>query len=510
MHRCLDVAELVDLICSYSSRGSLAALARTCKTLQGSALDRLWHDQYTLRNILGCMPPGLLDSSDALQRLLRPIVAADWRRAIKYAGRVRSLFILAFDDIMLGDVLPALSLSLPGNCLFPNLRDLEWYPYEDESLYMRILLTPTIRDISFSCSASYNELSLLPALARTCTALKRLAIRMDCELDSVPKRSAMSDFLQMLRCTESLRLDIPDFAALEHIGRLSTLTDLTITSFDFEVSSAPYIPAPHFTTLQHLTFEAGDIHQTTDFLHLCSDMPLVRLEATFPACPPMRVMYKFCTALKASCSHGSLCSLELDTDGDIGVLGDADKDAYLIGNDSIQTLFCFRNLTSISIDSGVGFDFDDSILSELACAWPNAKTLLLRSGWQRRPRNTLECLCAFAQHCPDLEKLHLTLDAAQVIPAGHRRLSQRRLKHLEVPRSPISALTLDVARVISALFPGLQRLSSPFSLHVYQFDPEMDELRASSQRWKEVKAYLPVVAAIREEGRALALEELGA
>jgi hypothetical protein len=42
MHRCLDVVELVALICSeLREQNALAALARTCKKLQGPALDRL-------------------------------------------------------------------------------------------------------------------------------------------------------------------------------------------------------------------------------------------------------------------------------------------------------------------------------------------------------------------------------------------------------------------------------------------------------------------------------------
>ncbi|KAJ7440614.1 hypothetical protein FB451DRAFT_126112 [Mycena latifolia] len=110
MHRCLDVVELVELLCSElrllpRGQSALAALARTCKQLQGPALDHLWHHQYTLRHILGCMPAGLFDTYEDLgnpgikrMRLLRPIVNGDWQRPMEYAHRVGVLKLTLPND----------------------------------------------------------------------------------------------------------------------------------------------------------------------------------------------------------------------------------------------------------------------------------------------------------------------------------------------------------------------------------------------------------------------------
>ena len=41
---------------SCSRLGTVAALARTCRTFQDSALDVLWYSQYGMLNLLWCLP----------------------------------------------------------------------------------------------------------------------------------------------------------------------------------------------------------------------------------------------------------------------------------------------------------------------------------------------------------------------------------------------------------------------------------------------------------------------
>jgi hypothetical protein len=61
----LKIAELVGIIFSHLDRtphqdsGALAALARTSTGFQHTALDALWRTQYTLMNLINCMPSDL-------------------------------------------------------------------------------------------------------------------------------------------------------------------------------------------------------------------------------------------------------------------------------------------------------------------------------------------------------------------------------------------------------------------------------------------------------------------
>jgi hypothetical protein len=78
MHRCLNTLETVEMVCAelllLPAPGSLAAFARTCKAIEDPALNRLWHDQADMHNILCCMP-------DDLFRL--------WTRKAPAGGRIK-------------------------------------------------------------------------------------------------------------------------------------------------------------------------------------------------------------------------------------------------------------------------------------------------------------------------------------------------------------------------------------------------------------------------------------
>lgn len=78
MHHCLYVPELASRIaeacapyyrdvCTEATRmpelGTVYALARTCRTLQGPALDVIWYYQFGLQNLVKCMPEDLWEIS---------------------------------------------------------------------------------------------------------------------------------------------------------------------------------------------------------------------------------------------------------------------------------------------------------------------------------------------------------------------------------------------------------------------------------------------------------------
>ncbi|KAJ7495384.1 hypothetical protein FB451DRAFT_1360195 [Mycena latifolia] len=522
MHRCLHILEILELICDHlfqrhRGKGSLAALARTCKEIQGPAFDRLWRNQDTLYNIFSCMPCDLFDISDdpdpsgwpRNMRLLRPILATDWHRPLAYTHRVKSLSVSGDCGIGMSDILPAVSASLPFDSLFPNLRELVWLR-DEEFLSMRMLLTPTIQTIWLSCEPSHDQLSLLPMLARTCATLKRVTT-VSIKMDTDHCRSAMSSFLCMLHSLEHLQAEIPDLKVLQHIGRLATLASLTVNSFPMEIFSMPPVAVASFSALRTLILVIDHIQPATKFLEVYSSLALVQLDVSLATSAPPSALYRFCAALKATCSHKSLMLLTLHSETTHRSPTSA-QDEFIFSARSIRTLFCFRILTFISITSPLGFDFDDSTIANMACAWPHLTALLLKSGSQHRPRTTLGCLYPLARHCPHLFRLHITLDASSVPPQDgvvRKRISQQRLVMLCVAQSPISPPTLEVARLISALFPGLIYLSTVRDDDDERPEPDLDdEQQEWRDLWCEVNEHIPVLVAIREEERAITREEL--
>ncbi|KAJ6483568.1 hypothetical protein C8R47DRAFT_565164 [Mycena vitilis] len=142
MHRGLQQHDVAQLICEqvaqqYGFEGrdrdlARSATGRTSKKILDPSLNALWKEQHTIRNLLKCMPApdDLWDISvdDALNRqrlnitLRRTIPGADWERPLFYLRRVKSFSLRAV--IETPEFLQALSLSLPGDYLFPNLKRL--------------------------------------------------------------------------------------------------------------------------------------------------------------------------------------------------------------------------------------------------------------------------------------------------------------------------------------------------------------------------------------------------
>ncbi|KAJ7097366.1 hypothetical protein C8R44DRAFT_812160 [Mycena epipterygia] len=474
MHRCLEILELVDTICSNlmdwgPGYASLAALAQTCKFFHGPALDCLWERQDTLWNILSCMPVDLFeiysdpptselgsDGGEQHLRLLRPIVAADWERPLRYTHRVRFLSSGPFwDNIDVSRVFPALSASLPGDCVFPMVTTLRWLHVNESFVFIRMFISPTLRSLDFSSNPSNTNLSILPTLVRTCTGLKHVGINFGRVVDS--RRAAVSAFVRALPCLESLTVDIPDVAALQHIGRLPTLTSLTIASLPEEFFHSPSLDASLFPSLIELTLERVKIEPVTEFLRVCSDTPLRNLCIIIEECPSTAATHGLFAAIKAACSHISLTSLDLvnycDPSPTIG-------QEYVISNDSMRLLFGFQNLREINVTAPLGFALDDATIADVACAWPRATNLSLKSfAGYKRPRLSLNCLHVFSRHCPDLVHLELTLDASFIPATTVAVPSPHGLKSLNVGESLISAPAL-VAGFISAIFPHLDEIST--------------------------------------------------
>ncbi|KAJ7719212.1 hypothetical protein B0H14DRAFT_3010191, partial [Mycena olivaceomarginata] len=83
-------------------------------------------------------------------------------------------------------------------------------------------------------------------------------------------------------------------------------------------------------------------------------------------------------------------------------------------NQSLRMLLPFSNLTTVSIASHGGFNFDNATISAMTRAWPHIESLRLSVTFPvQPPQATAECLRSFAQ-CPHLRTLKITLDFAAV------------------------------------------------------------------------------------------------
>ncbi|KAJ6491971.1 hypothetical protein C8R45DRAFT_190055 [Mycena sanguinolenta] len=507
MHHCLSILELIENICDHlqgddDGPGTLAALARTCRSFHDPALNHLWAVQDDgLVNLMRCMPPDLFEFNNGVPRLLRPILASDWERPLVYMRRIRSLSDLSLGERPMFEIFGALVASLPGDVasLFPKLTSLTWREPSgaDDSSWKRPLLSPRLTSLSIS---SDSMKTLLPAIniPRSCPTLKKLTLSsypMDAET-----LSAFSSCLRNLFTLESVDVEIPDMATLQHLSQLESLTSLTIVfPGDFVLLPGASLP---FIALNRLDIKY-EVAQVIDFFESCSEAPLKDIDMRLFTCPSTTVIDRLHAALRDGCSHSALSSLNIEIDENYRLEPESD----LMTVHSLRILFCFTNVTSVRITS-LGFDMDDQGMKELARAWPQLRVLGLgfagmNDDTELQPRFSLRSLSVLAQHCPALAELNLTLDATVVPEPDPTIVPQLALRYFGVGRSPITSTSL-VAEFISALFPSLAQIRTFGDGFIDDADSPLDlqpEDTAYHHLWTEVAAQIPIIAATREAGQ---------
>jgi hypothetical protein len=124
-------------------------------------------------------------------------------------------------------------------------------------------------------------------------------------------------------------------------------------------------------------------------------------------------------------------------------------------------------------------------LADLSRAWPRLEKL-----WLSLPESvTLACLPSFAAHCPHLTKLEMSFDTTSIPLSAH--MLEHRLESLVVNESPLAIPQIvPVARFLSAIFPGLQRLYQSdwkFVRIAEEETPEQVEARGWGNCWKKAE-----------------------
>ncbi|KAJ6522216.1 hypothetical protein DFH09DRAFT_1330695 [Mycena vulgaris] len=513
MHHCLQIQEVVGLVCSHlhpnpagpledghTARqpvlSDLAVLARTCTAFHSPALDLLWSSAL-LANLLRLLPSDLLaideivDPREHIQyamRLLRPIRVHDWQRILVYAPRVKHLFSSP-DSAKLASIFPPISLCLPDNML-PNLRGLHWRHDDNEFHYIYLFITPNITSIS----SLLLDLSLALGLSYW-------------DRDRTDDAQTISAFVRGLHHLETISVPALDEGALEHLCRLPNLRRLHTRALSPSLSAPPLLDSPPFPSLCTLDLEV-EFESTTRLLKKCSGIPLAECHVISPVSATADESHALYTALAAGCSHSSLNKLTVHNNVDnVDVPNSAE---YLVRPNSIRILFCFVNLTSVHILSPVGIDLDNEIIAEMARTWRGIEYLRLSSNHAPAalPRISLECLQSFARYCPRLRSLAITLHGTE-LPTPQSTSSscpQNGLGYLDIMYSGISD-PIAVARFLSGIFPCLMTVETA---RTFEDNEDPDEVTHHADaiqahyRWEEVHSLLRHFAAILAEERNLA------
>ncbi|KAJ7612720.1 hypothetical protein FB45DRAFT_302910 [Roridomyces roridus] len=253
---------------------------------------------------------------------------------------------------------------------------------------------------------------------------------------------------------KSLRTDIVDSAAFQYLSRCGELRHLQLCDNPSALPSNENGAA--FPALETLYLD-GEVKAPTRFLEWADGISIVDFTEECPPWTTADEVHALFSAVPTGISHFSLKHFAFDDHYDS--FDAANVHVHLIRSSSLRRLFCFTNLTSVSILSAVGVDMDDTTATDMARSWPHIQRLELQSFYGTPvPPATLQCLQAFAKYCPHLTKLCMSFDAT-VIPDSHGDLSLESLEHLDVEGSPIRDAAC-VAPYIKAIFPKLRSIGT--------------------------------------------------
>ncbi|KAJ7166216.1 hypothetical protein C8R46DRAFT_295572 [Mycena filopes] len=394
--------------------------------------------------------------------LFRPVIPSDWDRFLFYARRVRSFDNL--EDFQTPEAYETLTRHFPQQFIFPRLEKLEWYPRTSSYFgYVRLFITPTIKSLGLT-TESISDLEILATAASICPRLTKVQLG-GMPLAAVP---LISKFIRGIHHLESLVVPYLDEAGFFHIARLPNLRYLWLMSCTNLRSLAltPDADFPYFPALDKLKLESVDDAPTLlAFLGRRSLVGLTIVGRALPA-PPLQTASKgFYTALAQHCAHSSLQELALQDGAYSTSTPNAGQlDIYSVGGHALKPLLVFRNLVVLQLFHSAGFHLDDTLVENLASAWPRIEILQLTShpSCRRPSRVTLEGIYAFAKSCPKLENLAIAFDGI-FIPKVHiymeRRVVQNRLDSFEIMHSPICDPRA-AARFLGTIFSGLRSVTA--------------------------------------------------
>ncbi|KAK7035702.1 hypothetical protein R3P38DRAFT_2908690 [Favolaschia claudopus] len=502
MHRALNIAEIVDLILSQlifyqpnwyldqttscGTRDSLAALARTCTNFRDPALNFLWRQQFTLMNLLKCLPPHLWEISESgtedrrwsrrVFRLKGPTQPADWAIPLSYALRIRQLSLQPEELKMCASALESMSTKLPPSrdFLFPNLTSISLdIPEKSPASQARLFLGPKVVDLHLRVSRSFftGGDDILFNLPIQYPKLRTVFFTSSHSISAASSRMAL-----LLQAVTQLDLKSLDRVALKHISQLETLKSLSLLGpslkdfghYTGSLCSASHSGAAPFPALQHLRLDETKLELAIEFVSILSDCRLLSFHlgtAEFPTRLTTRQLY---TALTKHLSHTSLHTLY------IGEPASYDANPLqvnfatdVIDRPTLAILFPFTNLTDVTLEAPVGFLIDDATAWDIARAWPKLEYLVLLTRWEAESEDlsgimSIRALAAFAKHCPRLVRLGLTaFDARDVALPVDRDVieSESPLEDLDVGISPLTG-PVAVAQFLATIFPNLTRIQS--------------------------------------------------
>ncbi|KAL1677373.1 hypothetical protein EV122DRAFT_214313 [Schizophyllum commune] len=422
---CLNIPEILILICAQLSRASLASFARTNSRICGVALDALWKKQTSLIPLLRTLP----QSYASCQTIEGSISQADWENTQTYARRVKVLSLegggfrtgYGTEEIEVPlDTMQVYTLRLGRAPIFPGLRKLDMgLAREDDFLFLRFLVAPSLRSLIMRYRSGFmgcpNIEHILPSIPTLCPELTYLKVHdddspYDPELD---ERVSLPLKEMILGWTSLTKVNIAEAhpEAIRHLGRCRTLRSLTM-----HASNALLWPPAEAPGFEQGLSRLAILAEEGSFV-----APIIRCMSSAPM--SVTVVSIYCETDDNSWKQDNLNVLTQALDAaflrqffyDHRYHGQVTWDIPAF---TLRQYRRFPNIVAFDVLASGLPSFDDDTLAAMVSGWPRLEELGVRGSLgvpgPSDPRITLASLATLAQYCPALGSFRCTLSSSEV------------------------------------------------------------------------------------------------
>ncbi|KAM5539384.1 hypothetical protein V8D89_006836 [Ganoderma adspersum] len=513
MDRALSIAEIRYWICTLANDQTLAQLARCCNNFHEPAIRVLWSTIPDISLLVRCFPQDAWTlvpnprggDSIKLVRSLVSLAPQDWTAFLKYSNFVRKLGAPSSSkssdhrDGRTSKLDPRALLEMsayrPVFILFPNLVTFEWYgvqfPEEDLPVVLAFL-NPNLTTVHIHIAEPHHD----PGLLRT-----SLSAPVEDDLLLMPSILVLVKNLPTLEAFRCLYVPITE----EVFVALASLQNLTLFAIRL-----PQMSAWSEVKIQPDCFPKLDNMIVSSRLE---DYVKFSCIALFPYARTARIVLvdtptenglpRIFTSISSQLSPSALSKLIVLTQNGDQARRQLEQSSPVIRLDHLRPLFKFVNLTLFKFSVASSYALDGAAYLTIARAWPRMRTFELGLGklcLHADPPAMCDVLVPFAIHCPKLVHLSVRFNGSDIkiledggienpIPQG--ALSMSIVKTLDCFDSSM-AEPPRVAAFLALLFPELEELV---------WKKPADGLAQPRGSWEEVEQYLPLFAAVREDGR---------
>ncbi|KAK7013698.1 hypothetical protein R3P38DRAFT_2720428 [Favolaschia claudopus] len=473
MHRCWEVAELVQLIFEaldpyavgvYRAEGigqlkasTLFRLAQTCRQLCEPALDVLWRTNEGLILLLKCLPTNTWAIRDGYFEIVSPIQSKDWERFLLYSRRVTT-FSACDRDIVVGSSALESMISLPPGTLLPNVQGLSCKSSSVLFPYLTLLVGPRVTQLATFLDGPAFRISALQSIARYFKSLEYVHLNTPVTHREMVRPYVPGFFMQIV---PPRRLEIQGLnqAAYRHLAMLPTIRSLEL----LDLVELPF-PSPcsfsdiTFPVLDELKIQAASPLFATNFLSVFDKAPFTLLSIAASKNSTVSNSLSLLFAVCAACIPATLVKLHIYLcEDNETVLSNCQ--AYAMTFDMIRPLTVYSNLRRVSLVCPLGFELDNKSVETLGQAWPQLECLCIVGDFSAvlvpSSYPTLAAVLSLARHCPLLQDLCLAVDARVVPEAADSATSySTALINWEPVESPMDCPD-SVAEVLGKVFPEL-------------------------------------------------------